>query len=258
VDPPELLGFVLDGGSWHDLAPPEGEEGALGEYATCELEVRDLNADGRTELIVWGHAGTSTDLLHLFVWDGARYVLLGAFEGEGGVRLENADGDLTEEVVVGLQPQGDLVREIVYTWDGTHYAWTWDRYAWFFADRPHAYADDTPLRALASFYLALDDRDLRGAYDLLSAAAQATLPYDQWALGFASTLSVEMGAAQVVSQAEGWATVAAQVRALDNAHGSVVATLYDIEWQLVETEIGWRLENGALEPLDQWEVPYYP
>jgi len=259
ADPPQLLGFVLDGETWHDLAPPEGEEyQGLGEYPTCELQVRDLNDDGRTELAVWGHAGTSTDRLHIFAWDGDRYRLLGGFEGEGGIRMEEADGDLVEEVVVRLRPEGDLVWEIVYTWDGANYAWTWDRYSWFYADRPHAYPDDTPLHALASFYLALDDRDLPGAYSMLSPAAQAARPYDDWALGFTTTIGVEVGAARVAGQGEGWATVAAQVRALDNVGGRVVATLYDVEWQMVQTGAGWRLDTGSSQTLDQWEIPYYP
>ena len=260
ADPPQLRGFVLDGTTWYDLLPPEGgeEEGTLGEYPTCELEVRDLNADGRVEIAVFGHEGTSTDFLHIFVWNESAYAVLAAFEGEGGVRMENTDGDLADEVVVRLRPEGDLVWEIVYTWDGANYAWTWDRLAWFYLDRPHAYRDNTPLHALASFYLALDDRDLPGAYNLLSASGQAARPYAEWAWGFNTTLGVEVGAVHVVTQEGGWATIAAQVQALDNVGGRVVLTHYAVEWQLVETEAGWRLESGTTEVLDEWEVPYYP
>jgi len=259
TDPPQLAGFVLDGPTWYDLVPPQSEtESGVGEYPACELEVRDLNADGRTEVAFWGHAGAAIDRLHIFAWDGSRYALLGTFEGEGGVRIEETDGDLVEEIVVRLRPEGDLVREIVYTWDGAHYAWTWDRYAWFFPDRPHAYVDDSPLHALVSFYLALNDRDLPGAYALLSPTAQATRPYDAWALGFATTLAVEVGAARVMSQDGNTAAVAAQVRALDNSRGRVIATLYDVEWRTTRLDAGWRLDHGETEMLDQWELPYYP
>jgi hypothetical protein len=258
AEPARLLGFVLDGDRWYDLTPPASEEETgLGEFPTCELEIRDVNADGRTELVLWGHAGPSTDYLLLFVWDGARYAVIAAFEGEGGVRMEDTDGDLAEEVVVGLRPEDSLVREIVYTWDGHNYAWTWDRYAWFYLDRPHAHVTDTPLHALASFYLALDDRDLPGAYSLLSPAAQAALGYEGWAPGFATTLGVQVGAAQVVEQGEGGAVVIAQVRAIDNVQGRAVVTVYDVEWRLVQTGAGWRLESGTSQLLEQWEVPYY-
>jgi len=251
------LGFVIDGDTWHDIGPPEGSGEGLGEYPTCELQVGDMNGDGRVEIAVWGHVGASTDLLHIFAWDGERYALLGAFEGEGGVRVEDANRDLAEDVIVRLRPEGDLVREIVYSWDGTHYAWTWDRYAWFYLDRPRIYVDDTPLHVVASFYLAVDDRDLPGAYGLLSATAQTSLTYEEWALGFSTTLEAEVGAPRVVSQIGDRATVVAQVQALDNVQGRIVATLYEVEWDVVESGAVWRLEGGASEVLSQWEVQYY-
>lgn len=259
ADPPELRGFVLDGETWHDLLPAEGDEedGTLGEFPTCDLEIRDVNADGRMEIAIFGHAGRS-DLLHLFFWDGERYALLAAFGGEGGVRMANLDGDLADEVLVRFRPDGDLVWEVVYTWDGSHYAWTWDRFAWYYLDRPHIYRDDDPLNAVACFYLALDDRDLPGAYGLLTSSAQAARPYAEWAAGFNTTLEVEVGAARIVTQEGERATVAAQVRALDNVDGRVVLTNYAVEWQLLETVDGWRLESGATQVLDSWEVPYYP
>ena len=256
-DPAQLFGFVIDGDTWHDLGPPEGSGDGLGEYPTCELQVGDMNGDGRVEIAIWGHVGSSTDLLHIFAWDGERYALLGAFEGDGGVRVEDANGDLAEDVIVRLRPEGDLVREIVYTWDGTHYAWTWDRYAWFYLDRPRTYVDDTPLHVLASFYLAVDDRDLPGAFGLLSPAAQTSLSYEGWALGFSTTLEAEVGTPRVISQSGDQAAVAAQVQALDNVQGRILATLYDVEWDVVETGEGWRLEGGTSEVLAQWEVSYY-
>jgi hypothetical protein len=259
TDPPQLLGFVLDGNDWYDLGPPENEEyQGLGQYPTCEMEVRDLNADGWAELAIWGHADTHTDYLHIFAWSDGRYALLGAFEGKGGVHLENTDGDLSEEVVVRLQPVGDLVREIVYTWDGTHYAWTWDRYSWFYLDRPHVYLSDSPLHALVSFYLALNDRDMASAYGLLSPTGQSAQGYEDWTLGFVSMLGIEVGVVNVVSQEGGQASVAAQVVVRENVNGRVVATLSDVEWLVGETADGWRLESGTSEVLEQWEIPYYP
>lgn len=260
TEPPQLLGFVLDGNAWYDLCPPAGEDEArgLGAYPACELETRDINGDGRIEIVVWGRVETNTDLLHIFSWDGTRYALLGIFEGPGGVRLANETGDTSDQVLVRLRPENGIAWEIVYAWDGTDYAWVWDRYTWFYPYRPHAYVDDSPLHALASFYLALADRDLPGAFGLLSPAAQAARSYDDWAVGFSTTLDVEVGAPRVVSQEEGWARVAAQVQAVDNVNGRVVTTLYDVEWQLIDTEAGWRLDSAAVDMLDQWEMPYYP
>ncbi|RME37436.1 MAG: hypothetical protein D6793_04195 [Thermoflexia bacterium] len=258
-EPPRLLGFILDGAAWYPLAPPESEEfKGLGEFPACQLEVRDLNADSVPEVVVWGHAQSGATLLHIFRWEGERYALLGGFEGKGGIRLENRDGDLADEVVVRWRPEGPLVWEVVYTWDGAHYVWTWDRYAWYYLDRPRPYPDDTPVHALSSFYLALNDRDLPAAYSLLSPAARSGQRYEDWALGFAATVRVEVGAARVVSGDEGRATVAAQVRALDNMGGRILARTYAVEWALVRTEEGWRLDWGKAELLEEWEMRYYP
>jgi len=257
-EPPQLTAFVLDGDAWHDLRPLEKEKHGLGEYPTCELEVRDVNADGRVEILVWGHAEVSTDLLHIFVWDGTAYALLALFEGEAGVRLENTGGDLADEVVVGYDAGDDLVWEAVHTWDGANYGWTWERYAWFYLDRPHAYRTDTPEHVVISFYLAVDDRDLPGAYGLLSGSAQAAQPYETWAVGFATTVAAEVGAVHELARSGDVATVAAQVRAYDNVDGRIVATLWDVEWAVVRTGTGWRLESAAAEQLDRWELPYYP
>jgi hypothetical protein len=256
-DPVQLEAFVLDGDTWYDLQPLDGESHGLGEHPTCELEIRDTNADGRVEILVWGHAGASTDLLHIFAWDGAAYALLAPFEGKRGVRLENTDGDLIDEVVVGYDAGGDLVWEAVYTWDGSSYGWTWERYAWFYLHRPHVYRADTPEHAVVHFYLAIDDHDLRGAYDLLSSGAQASQSRDEWAVGFATTVGVEVGAVHEIDRSGDTATVVAQVRAYDNEDGRIIATLWDLEWTVVQTAGGWRLDGARTSLLDQWEMVYY-
>lgn len=255
--PPQLTAFVLDGESWHDLRALDESKYGLGEYATCELEIRDVNADGRIEILVWGHAGTSIDLLNIFVWSGATYELLGGFEGKRGVQLENTDGDLADEVIVGYEAGSDLVWQAVYTWNGAAYGWTWERYVWFYLDRPHVYLTDTPVHAVISFYLAIDDRDLPAAYGLLSAAAQAEQSPEAWMVGYVTTVAVEVGAVHEVSRGDDTVLVTAQVRAYDNVEGRVVATFWDVEWAIVRTDAGWRLDRATAVQLDQWEATYY-
>lgn len=256
-EPPQLAAFVLDGEAWHALQPLDKEKHGLGEYPTCELEMRDVNADGRVEILVWGHAEVSTDLLHIFVWDGTTYMLLAAFEGDAGLRLENTDGDLADEVIVGYKAGSDLVWEAVYTWDGANYGWTWERYGWFYLDRPHAYHTDTPEHAVISFYLAVDDRDLPGAYGLLGAGAQAAQAAEGWMADFATTVAVEVGVVHELTRSQDVATVIAQVRAYDNVDGRIVATVWDVKWTVVQTPDGWRLESVTTEQLERWEVGYY-
>jgi hypothetical protein len=259
LDPPGLAAFVLDGEVWYDLLPLEKAKHGLGEYPTCELEIADVNADGRVDILVWGHADASTDLLHIFSWTGTGYGLVAPFEGNAGVTVEPTGVGLADAVIVGHKAGADLVWEVVHTWDGANYGWTWDRYIWFYTDRPHVYPTHTPERSVISFYLAVDDRDLVGAFRLLTASGQASQAYEQWVDQFATALTVEASAVHEVTRPEeNVAIVAAQVREYDNVESRVVATLWDVEWSVVRTPEGWRLDRATISQLDQWEVEYYP
>ncbi|NLF02053.1 MAG: hypothetical protein GX601_13855 [Anaerolineales bacterium] len=258
-DPPRVHAFVMDGSTWYDLLPVEKATYGLGEYAVCEVSVQDVNNDGRIETLVFGYAPDQNELLHVFVWDGISYALLAPFEGNGGVRLEDSDGDLADEVIVGYRAGNGLVWEVVYVWDGTAYGWEWDRHRWLQRDRPHLYPSTTPELALISFYLAVDDRDMPAAYRLLTSTAQAAQPYETWIVGFATTLRVDAAAVHQFSHtSDDVVGVAAQIRAYDAVDGRVIARLWDVEWTAVRTEAGWRLEGSSAEQLDEWELAYYP
>ena len=255
--PSQLAAFVLDGDTWYDLLPLDGEKHGLGEYPSCEMEVRDVNGDGRVEILVWGHAGTSTDLLHIFVWDGETYALLAFFEGDAGVRLENVDGDLADEVCVGYDAGDGLVWEAVHTWDGASYGWTWERYGWFYLDRPHVYRTAAPEQAVISFYLAVDDRDLPGAYGLLGPESQAAMPpRSGWSA--LPPPSRQRSARYTISRSGDAATVVAQVRAYDTWMVASSSRCGTSSGRLCETAAGWRLESAAADELDRWEAVYYP
>jgi hypothetical protein len=257
-EPGQLEAFVLDDETWHDLRPLEKEKHGLGEYPTCELKIRDINADGQSDILIWGHAEASIDLLHIFVWDGTAYVLLAFFEGEAGVYLENTDGDLADEIIVRYEAGSNLAWEAVHTWDGANYGWTWERYTWFYLDRPYVYPTDTPEHAVISLYLAIDDRDLPGAYGLLSPNAQAAQLAEKWMSGYVTTIAVEVGSVHEIHRDGNTATVVAQVRAYDNVDSRVIATLWDVEWIVVNTDAGWRLDSAAADQLERWEATYYP
>jgi hypothetical protein len=263
ADPPRLEGFVLDGEAWHVLgavstrAPAEDDHG-LGTYPTCELEVRDINVDGQTELLFHGHAKNDIDLLHIFVWREAGYALLASFRGDAGIEVNNIDGDLAQEVVARYDAGEGLAWEQIHTWDGAHYGWTWERYSWLYADRPHAYLSDNPEHTVISFYLALGDRDLPGAYSLFSSAVEAAQPYEAWATGFDTMLAAEVGSVHETERGGDAAKVIAQVRSYDNLEGYVVGRLWDVTWTLVREQGAWQLQRGSNVELDRWEAPYFP
>lgn len=260
IDPPHLEGFVLDedGEGWHSLRAPAEDEHGLGTYPACRLEVRDVNLDGKTELLVHGRTKTDVDLLHIFVWRELGYDMLASFRGDAGVEVKDIDGSLPREIVARWDAGAGLAWEQVHTWDGSHYGWTWERYTWLYADHPHAYPTDSAERAVVSFYLALNDRDLPGAYRLFSAAVEDSEAYKTWAVGFDTMLNVEVGSVHRTGGTQDTATVSAQVRSYDNLDGYVVGKLWDVTWTLVNEQGAWQLQDGSQEQLDRWEATYFP
>jgi hypothetical protein len=256
--PPSLEGFVLDGETWHSLAAPSGNESGLGEYPACELDVRDVNVDGEMELLVFGRTSNGVDLLHIFVWHDTGYDVLATFRGDAGVDVMDVDGDFAQEVVARHDAGDGLAWEQIHTWDGAHYAWTWERYGWLYADFPHSYAVATPEHTVISFYLALNDRDLPAAYHLFASTAEASRPYESWAAGFDTMLAVEVGSVAEIERAGDYATVTAQVRSYDNLDGYMIGRLWDVTWRLVREEGAWQLDVGASKELDRWEAAYFP
>jgi len=256
-DPARLLGFVLDNGDWHALQPPAGESATMGRFPTCTLRIEDVNADGRTEILVEGHEQENVDLLHIFVWEDGRYGLLASFGGDAGIDISDIDGDMTAEIITRWDAGSDMTWEAVHTWDGSHYAWTWERYGWLYPDHPHLYVTDQPRDVLISFYLALSGRDLPGAYDLMSSEARGEQSYSEWAAGFDTTLEVEVGSVRELERVEDRARVTALVRAYDNAEGYVIGRLWDVTWTVVREAGGWRLLDSQGDELQQWEAEYY-
>ncbi|MCU0523053.1 MAG: hypothetical protein MUF84_20495, partial [Anaerolineae bacterium] len=259
-----LSAFVLDETVYYALEPVPPKAGTadvgFGQYATCDIVVRDINADGIVEIAIFGHADGNRTLLHVFVWDGAGYRRLGFFSGDAGVRLVSVDGDLEEEIWEGHRIQGapSLAWHIVHTWESDSYGWTSEHYDWYYADRPQSYPTHGPDYAVIAYYLALNDRDLPGAYDLLSPQVRAA--YETWALGYATTLRVNAGSAHTIPAASGEerARVAIMVTAWDNEGGVVVGRLWNVEWDTIRTAGGWRLLAPTSELLEEWTVSYWP
>ncbi len=266
ANPPRLSAFVLHEETFYPLTSALVEPGdpdyGLGQYATCRMEIRDVNADGRPEIAIFGNSEPNRSLLHLYVWEGGEYRLLGAFRGTAEIFFENVYGELADAVVEGYRDSAapSLVWQAIFTWDGQTYGWTSDRWAWHSLQRPQSYPTHRPEYAVVSFYLALHDRDLPGAYGLMTGGAQAARPYGEWARGFDTMLRVEAGNVSRISGGgeANDARVSAILHSWDNEGGRVVARVWEVEWWLVRTEGGWRLSDGSQVLLDSWDVPYWP
>ncbi len=273
TDPPRLSAFVLDGaptgGAYYTLEPAYPKPGVpdvgLGQYPTCEVEVRDVNADSKPEIAIFGHADNNETLLHLYTWDSASatpagYRRLGFFSGDAGVRFVNVDGDLEEEIWEGYRERNapSLAWYVIFTWEAQTYGWTSDRYGWYALNRPHTYPTHKPEYAVIAFYLALNDRDLPGAYNLLF--PQEGRSYETWALGFTTTARVSVGSVHTIpgTETENSARVAAMVTSWDNEGGMIIGRLWNTEWAAVRTAGGWRLTRATTELLEEWTATYWP
>jgi hypothetical protein len=93
------------------------------------LQVRDINGDGRDEVLSYQSMGASGYTLYVIGWrDGAFGLLLpkgGYFGGQGhfgdaGVHLEDIDRDGVYEILASYGPAGTSTD--VYRWDGAEYA----------------------------------------------------------------------------------------------------------------------------------------
>jgi hypothetical protein len=264
VDPPRMSAFILDGDTVYPLEPAFPKPGVpdvgLGQFQTCEVEIRDVNADGLLEIAIFGHAQDNETLLHLYAWDETGYRRLGYFSGDAGVRFVDADGDLEEEIWEGYRERSapSLAWYRVHTWREQTYGWTSDRYGWYFLDRPHVYPTHTPEYVVIAFYLAVNDRDLPGAYELL--LPQDGRAYDAWAAGFATTVRVSVGSVHTIpgTESESSARVAAMVTSWDNESGVIIGRIWNMEWNTVRTADGWRLVSATAELLEEWVATYWP
>ena len=54
------------------------------------------------------------------------------------------------------------------------------------------------------------------------------------------------------------ARVAIMVTAWDNEGGVVAGRLWNVEWDTIRTEGGWRLLTPTSELLEEWTVTYWP
>lgn len=243
------------------IPDPATPDYGLGQYATCELQIRDVNADGRPDIAIFGYADGNRSLMHLYTWADGDYRVLGNFRGTAGVWFEDGQGDLTEQVIEGHRVGGgaDLVWQVIFTWDGRTYGWTLDRYAWYSLERPQFPLTGRADHAVISFYLLLNDRDMPRAYTLLSPSYQAARPFTEWVAGFATTLRVEASSVNIIAAASGEnnARVSAMITSWDNEDGRVIGRIWNVVWDLVRTADGWRLTGGTQQLLDSWEAQYW-
>jgi hypothetical protein len=265
-NPPNLQAIVLDDDVTHTLVPAKPEPGVpdvgFGQFPVCDIKVQDINLDGQTDIIIIGHTTDNETLLHVFSWNPikAEYTMLGYFTGDAGVMLTEVDGDLAFEIWEGyrIREAPSLTWYVINTWQDQTYGWTSDRYDWYSRERPHSYPTHQPEYAVISFYLALDDRDLPGAFDLLM--PQTRTDYKTWATGYSTTVRIDVGGVHTLpgNVTADRTRVATMVTSYDNEYGVVIKRLWTVEWDTAYTEQGWRLLSSTAELLEEAKATYFP
>ncbi len=255
-DRPVLAGLVLDGETVHPL-DTEGEAG-LGDYPTCDVQFEDLTGDAQHEILVFGRTEAQHHRLHLFHWAEGSYQVIGSFEGDAGIWLEDATADLAKDIIVGQRTDSDnLDIQRIYTWDQGGFSQQRERYALHTINRPQTYDLSTPTSSVIYLYLALGDRDVLGAYEFLTPRNQAGRSKDDWRQAFATTLSVEVSQPEMLSETDDQAEVQVQIRAVDNENGQVVARTYHVTWQTQRQGARWLLDQSERTELEEEFLPYY-
>ena len=96
------------------------------------LQVQDINADGRLEILSRQVMGASGCTLYVFAWLGHEYAILrprgGTFGGQDsfgrvGARLADFDGDGVWEIHASYKLDDASLMTDVYKWDGQHYVY---------------------------------------------------------------------------------------------------------------------------------------
>jgi hypothetical protein len=113
----------IDGNYWE--FPPTG--------------LRDINADGKVELVAFCAAGAAGGILNFYTWDGRGFTKLddpwNQIGGVDSVKFEDLDGDKIDEVIIGHSTGAHLWNQGL----PDIYKWTGKTYRRSNADFPHYY-----------------------------------------------------------------------------------------------------------------------
>lgn len=96
------------------------------EFSVFDIEVKDVNADGRPEILVSTPVGAHAESMYAFHWDGSEYKQIGDFWSDApSIEVRDLDGDGICEVRTVCRnydknPLADSFVKIFH-WDGNEY-----------------------------------------------------------------------------------------------------------------------------------------
>jgi len=249
-----VQGFVLDGDQFYPLGGLESAEPSsmvgcvLGDDALPALAIRDVNADGKTEIIAGGQNRDGQSQMSIFLWDPqGEYRLLAYFSGSESIAARDKDGDGALEIIVVNRVGPGVLFEEISVWDGTRYVLSRGRYL-----RSSSYAGalsvSTPEQALMAFYLSLEARDVATAYGLLAPAMQERQKYDAFLLSQAAVDSFELGELRRIREGGEIVVLSGRLWLTKTSANRASRESYQGEWRLASTGSGWQIEAISLIP----------
>lgn len=245
-------GFVLDGDQMYLLgraADGQGQDNygtLVSELPVCQVQVQDVTEDGLVEVLVRGLSQAGQHQLSIFSWNrNDAYLLLASFGGNAGVELMDLDQDGLPEVVTAQNLWDGVVLQEISRWDGVAYRFERSVYA-LASDAVEALPADTPEQCLVSYYLNLERRDYRSAYEMLSAEMQARQDYKAFLLSAAGVRDLWLGEVSppaqegdvLVFQAPLW------MEAVEN--GRPIRRAFRGEWRIGQEQGTWKILSISL------------
>lgn len=245
-------GFVLDGDQMYSLGraadmPAQDSYGTLvSELPICQVQVQDVTGDGLVEILVRGLSQAGQHQLSIFSWNqNDSYPLLASFGGDAGIELMDLDQDGVPEIITMQSVWDGVVLQEISRWDGVAYRFEKSVYA-LASDAVGALPAGTPEQCLVSYYLNLERRDYRSAYELLSAEMQARQDYKAFLLSAAGVRDLQLGEVSPPAQ-EGDVLIFQAPLWMDAVeNGRLIRRAYRGEWRLGQEQGTWKILSISL------------
>ena len=204
------------------------------------FEVAQVRPDGSLGIVEQAPCGAHSVCMTLYTWDGTGYRAFAFASSAMGVAV-NADGT----ILVGQRdaftdPLTNTWTE-VYRWDGGEYGLE----EVTFEGQPY----QGPAGAVRAYYntinVCLSHGDLHAAYAYLSQGRRARHPYDDFWVGFADAVQVEVVGLSLVEETVDRATVEVSLVIVDRVGEQTEETARSITWRVIREEGRWKLDQAV-------------
>lgn len=201
--------------------------------------VRDVNQDGKVEIVVRGVVHGQAETVHVFQWNGSAYATLLALNGTEGVAMDDPqnDGVLDFTALQMLFQRSAIIHTVHAEWAGKSYRQSDDVLFLLGSAIDFSHPEETVL----AYYQAWSDGNTTQMLALLSEPQKTRTPATALAEFARVTSAVHVETLSIDSEEAASAIVSASIRTVDRAtHAEQLSkqtwrlTLEDKQWRLAE------------------------